>query len=184
MPSSRPSNNFQRISQDDLDIRHDNDQVLGADHDSNDEGSGSSLEPAANSHAPRLWGVHWASPTSMMILFLAATGSAIGYHFYYSGLHGTVVMDTTSGWKLNDVRNSQEWALRLGTGFAFLVQSMFAAAVNIALQQRVSVATRKKPITIGGLDAMFSAAHSLLSFTSMEFLCKAKLGAGLALLVW
>lgn len=93
-------------------------------------------------------------------------------------------MDTTSGWKLNDVRNSQEWALRLGTGFAFLVQSMFAAAVNIALQQRVSVATRKKPITIGGLDAMFSAAHSLLSFTSMEFLCKAKLGAGLALLVW
>lgn len=37
MPSSRPSNSFQRVSQDDPDIRHDNAQVLSMDRDSNDE---------------------------------------------------------------------------------------------------------------------------------------------------
>lgn len=37
MPSSRSSNNFQRVSQDDPDIRHDNVQVLSMDRDSNDE---------------------------------------------------------------------------------------------------------------------------------------------------
>jgi hypothetical protein len=121
----------------------------------------------------------------MVSLFLSATAGAIGHHFYYSSLNGTAVVVTTSNeWSLDAMREGQEWKIRFGSGFAFLVKSMFAGSVVIAFQQQLWLTARRKAITVAGLDAMFLAAESLLSFTSWEFLRKAKLGAILALLVW
>ncbi|KAK5996953.1 hypothetical protein PT974_02301 [Cladobotryum mycophilum] len=120
----------------------------------------------------------------MVMFFVGATASAIGHDVYYSSLHGTVVVNTTSKWDLEAVRDGQEWKIRFGTGFAFLVKAMFAQAVVIAFQQHLWLTTRNKAITINGLDAMFAAAGSLVSFFNGEFLRKAKVGAILALLVW
>ncbi|KAK6065955.1 hypothetical protein SCUP234_12318 [Seiridium cupressi] len=120
----------------------------------------------------------------MIALFLGGTVCALGHHLYYANLDDTVVVNITSRWNLEAVRDSQEWKIRFGTGFAFFTKTMFAAAVAIAYQQRLWVTTRKQTVTINGLDAMFSAANNIFSFAILEFLRRAKLGAALALLVW
>jgi hypothetical protein len=120
----------------------------------------------------------------MTLLFLGACSCAYGHHYYYSTLDGEVVVNTGSKWDLDAVRTGQEWKIRFGTGLAFLVKTMFAAALVIAFEQHLWVTTRRNAITIDGLDAMFSAAGSLSSFFNWEFLKKAKMAALLALLVW
>ncbi|KAK4221314.1 hypothetical protein QBC38DRAFT_504994 [Podospora fimiseda] len=130
------------------------------------------------------WGLHWRAATSMAIFFLAGLASAIGHHVFYSSLHKKVVIDTKDRWDLEAIRDGQEWKIRFGTAFAFLTQSLFAEAIDVAFQQTVWVAARQQSISIDGLDAMFSAGGTIWSYFKFEFLKKATLGAILGLLKW
>ncbi|KAL6808083.1 hypothetical protein J3E69DRAFT_378565 [Trichoderma sp. SZMC 28015] len=131
-----------------------------------------------------IWRIHWRSPTSMIGLFIGATGAAVAHHLYYDSIDGSEVVIVQDEWTLQAVRNSQEWKLRFGAGLAFLAKAMFAASAVVAYEQRAWLTVRNKAITVAGLDAMFSAAQSPLSFFSVDFLRKAKAGAIMALLVW
>ncbi|KAK4059600.1 hypothetical protein Trihar35433_10647 [Trichoderma harzianum] len=131
-----------------------------------------------------IWRIHWRSPTSMIGLFIGATGAAVAHHLYYDSVDGTEVVIVQEEWTLEAVRNSQEWKLRFGAGLAFLAKAMFAASAIVAYEQRAWLTARNKAVTVAGLDAMFSAAQSPLSFFSVDFLRKAKAGAIMALLVW
>ncbi|KAL7788105.1 hypothetical protein V8C43DRAFT_288304 [Trichoderma afarasin] len=131
-----------------------------------------------------IWRIHWRSPTSMIGLFIGATGAAIAHHLYYDSIDGTEVVIVQEEWTLEAVRNNQEWKLRFGAGLAFLAKAMFAASAIVAYEQRAWLTARNKVVTVAGLDAMFSAAQSPLSFLSVDFLRKAKAGAIMALLVW
>ncbi|KAK4085596.1 uncharacterized protein Triagg1_586 [Trichoderma aggressivum f. europaeum] len=131
-----------------------------------------------------IWRIHWQSPTSMIGLFLGATGAAVAHHLYYDSIDGSEVVIVQDEWTLQAVRNSQEWKLRFGAGLAFLAKAMFAASAIVAYEQRAWLTARNKAITVAGLDAMFSAAQSPLSFFSWDFLRKAKAGAIMALLAW
>ncbi|KAK9425359.1 hypothetical protein SUNI508_13095 [Seiridium unicorne] len=170
---------FERVAQENPDFSS---RSLG--HSSNDEQGGFNTKLGEATHPQGPWGINWRSPTKMIALFLGGTVCALGHHLYYANLDNTVVVNITSRWNLEAVRDSQEWKIRFGTGFAFLTKTMFAAAVAIAYQQRLWVTTRKQTVTINGLDAMFSAANNIFSFANLEFLRRAKLGAALALLVW
>ncbi|KAL7953123.1 hypothetical protein V8C34DRAFT_297785 [Trichoderma compactum] len=131
-----------------------------------------------------IWRIHWRSPTSMIGLFIGATGAAVAHHLYYDSIDGSEVVIVQDEWTLQAVRNSQEWKLRFGAGLAFLAKAMFAASAIVAYEQRAWLTARNKSVTVAGLDAMFSAAQSPLSFFSADFLRKAKAGAIMALLVW
>ncbi|KAF3076700.1 hypothetical protein CFAM422_001044 [Trichoderma lentiforme] len=131
-----------------------------------------------------VWRIHWRSPTSMIGLFIGATGAAVAHHLYYDSIDGSEVAIVQEEWTLEAVRNSQEWKLRFGAGLAFLAKAMFAASAIVAYEQRAWLTARNKAVTVAGLDAMFSAAQSPLSFFSVDFLRKAKAGAIMALLVW
>ncbi|KAI5464468.1 hypothetical protein BGZ63DRAFT_503248 [Mariannaea sp. PMI_226] len=186
MTSSSQSTLFQRLPQDVPDTQYDDDPLRPL-RTGPKEARISFTDKAkskASTQRENLWGVHWRSPVTMILFFLGATGCAIGHHFYYSRLDGTVVTNTSSRWDLESVRNGQEWAIRFGTAFAFLVKTLFAAAVAIAFQQRLWVTARKRTMSVAGLDAMFAAANSITSLTNFEFLHKAKVGAVLAILVW
>lgn len=141
-------------------------------------------EPEAQKTRSGIWRIHWRSPTSMIGLFIGATGAAVAHHLYYDSIDGSEVVIVQDEWTLEAVRNSQEWKLRFGAGLAFLAKAMFAASASVAYEQRAWLTARNKAVTVAGLDAMFSAAQSPLSFFSPDFLRKAKAGAIMALLVW
>ncbi|KAK5663976.1 hypothetical protein OQA88_188 [Cercophora sp. LCS_1] len=135
--------------------------------------------PTSRSWLSHFWN-NFKSQTTMVSLFLGATGCAVGHHAYYASLDGTMVVEATSRWDLN----GQEWKIRFRTAFAFLVKAMFAGAVVEALNQRLWLTAREKTITVGGLDAMFGVAATPLFLFNSEFLRKAKIGAAMAYLVW
>lgn len=118
--------------------------------------------------------IHWVPPVAMVAFFMSGVSFATGHHAYYSSLDGTEVRDD----------ESQQWAIRFGTAFAFLVEVSLATAVSIAQTQRAWTTVEKKSVSIGGIDAVFAATRDLVSFMSWEMLSRAKLASLLALICW
>lgn len=118
--------------------------------------------------------IHWVAPVSMVAFFISGVSFAAGHHAYYSSLDG----------KEPRGDDSQQWAIRLGTAFAFLVEVPLAAAVSIAQTQRAWTTLERKSVSIGGIDAAFAATRDLGSFMSWEMLSRAKLASLLALICW
>lgn len=118
--------------------------------------------------------IHWAAPVGMVAFFLSGVIVAIGHHIYYTWLDGTSISDD----------ESQQWAVRFGTVFAFLVEISLVAAVSIAQMQRAWSTVERKSVSIGGIDSVFAATQDLRSFMSWEMLSRARLASLLALICW
>ncbi|MCJ1268563.1 hypothetical protein MMC22_008451 [Lobaria immixta] len=118
--------------------------------------------------------IHWVPSVAMVAFFISGVSFAAGHHAYYSSLDGTKVRDD----------ESQQWAIRFGTAFAFLVEVSLATAVSIAQTQRAWTTVERKSVSIGGIDAVFAATRDLGSFMSWEMLSRAKLASLLALICW
>ncbi|PMD60549.1 uncharacterized protein K444DRAFT_629480 [Hyaloscypha bicolor E] len=119
------------------------------------------------------WRIGWLVPTQMVVLLTSGTLLAVGHHLYYNSLAGQPVGKT-----------SQQWATRFGTAFTFLVKACLVSAVSTAYIQHIWVMFRQKSMSIGALDATFSATTDPFSFLSIEMLKRVKIGALLALLTW
>lgn len=134
-----------------------------------DESSG------AKSVSPRSqWGIHWKSPALMLSLFVFGILAGIAHHIYYQSLHDTNVESTTT----------QQWAIRIGTGLAFLAKAALAASVGVAFSQRIWVTLRSKPVSLHAMDDLFSLTVDPTSFFSWEIISKAKVLCLLAASMW
>lgn len=120
------------------------------------------------------WGVNWRAPSLMLASLLCGAALALGHHFHYASLDGTVV---SSGPR-------QEWALRFGSAFAVMVQSCLVASVAVAYAQRVWVTVGRRSLTLETLDKVFSLQANIFSFLGWELLRKAKLLCLLGLCAW
>ncbi|MCJ1464533.1 hypothetical protein MMC07_003146 [Pseudocyphellaria aurata] len=118
--------------------------------------------------------IHWFSPALMTGLFVAGVFFAIGHHSYYESLNGQEVGDM----------KRQQWPLRFGNVFSFLVKSCLAASAGIACVQWMWKTLRRSYITIEGIDAAFSAQENLLSLLNWEMLSKMRIGTFIALMTW
>lgn len=121
-----------------------------------------------------IWQIHWRAPTLILGLLAVGIALALGHHFYYRSLNGTAVSSDTR----------QEWALRIGTAFAFLTQSSLVASAGVAYTQRVWVTVKKKGFRLRTLDNIFSLQNTLWSFFSWEVLAKAKALYLLGICIW
>ncbi|KAF3015023.1 hypothetical protein E8E14_009293 [Neopestalotiopsis sp. 37M] len=151
-------------------IRRESDDTLF-----DDDNESAEHPPKASSPSPtNLKGIHWRAPTLMVASFLAGTAFALLHHFYYSHLAGHRVPPP----------NIQEWPIRLGSGFTFLVKGTFTAAVGTAYVQHIYTVFRKRPLSVRGIDSAFAAANSILKLASWELFSKVKAGFLLGLIVW
>lgn len=123
---------------------------------------------------PVEWGIYWRSPTLMMSFFVLGIAFAVAHHFYYDSLDGRIVPS----------KNSQEWAIRIGTAMAFLSKTFFTAAVGIACTQRLWVVLKAQPISLQALNNVFALTTDPIAFLSYEVLFGAKLLCLLAAAVW
>lgn len=126
------------------------------------------------------WGINWKAPVKIGGFLIAGAGVAAGHHFFYRHLDGKEVSTDDSRWNLT----SQQWKLRYGNGFAFLVKTCLAASISVAYQQHIWTTMRRKFIAVSGLNATFSATNDLSSFLSTSFLSNFKIGVVLAALTW
>lgn len=136
--------------------------------------TGNSGQASQNTQMTTTWQIHWRAPTLILGLLGVGIALALGHHFYYQSLSGTVVSSNTR----------QEWALRFGSAFAFLTQSSLVASAGVAYTQRVWVTVKKKAFPLRTLDNIFSLQNTLWSFFSWEVLAKAKALYLLAICIW
>ncbi|CEO59549.1 hypothetical protein PMG11_04223 [Penicillium brasilianum] len=93
---------------------------------------------------------------------------AVGHHLYYDSLNDTRVHSI----------NQQTWAIRIGTGFAFLIRPFLVAAVGVAATQR------KKSIRLYTTDSMCAVMGSPLALLMWDIWVYAKTLTLLAILAW
>jgi hypothetical protein len=74
-------------------------------------------------------GIHWYTPTMMVLLGLAGLFGGLGHHLYNAGLDGQPVIDA-------------QWPQRWGVAMAFFVKMTLVGAVQMAVKQRAWVGSR------------------------------------------
>lgn len=127
-----------------------------------------STPPAPQGH------IDWRTPAKLVGYFGAGLGLAIGHHFYYWSLNGQPVNSTSQ----------QEWAIRYGTAFAFLVKTFFAAAITTAYHQHIWTVFKRKALSVTAIDKTFSIMSNLMAFFSWELCRNLPLGTIMATVVW
>jgi hypothetical protein len=111
----------------------------------------------------------------MMIgLYLCGMGLSLGHHLYYDSLDDTLVQSV----------EQQTWAIRIGTGFAFLIKTLFVAAIGIAAVQQIWSTLRRKSVNLRGIDAMFSILNNPITYFIPDLWICAKTVTLLATVSW
>lgn len=142
-----------------------------------------SSDPGSHFLVKRLppWRIGLATRAKMLGLLGLGILSALGHHLLYSSLDNKPVRTLEDGaprWK------TQDWITRYGFALAFITKTILAASVAVAYKQRIWTNFRQKAYTVSGINAMYDATTDITSFTSLEFLWKAKLATILAALTW
>jgi hypothetical protein len=119
-------------------------------------------------------GIYWEQTGYMFILALSGAALAIGHHVYYSRLDGTPVASA----------GHQQWAIRFGTAFSFLVKSCLQASTVLACGQCAWKVLRSKSLTMGGIDNIFALTSTPSSFLQWELYKEARPVLLVALLTW
>jgi len=120
------------------------------------------------------WGIAWESPTFMICFALVGISIALGHHFYFSSLDGTVAGSETR----------QQWALRFGTAFSFLVVACLKTANDQAYQQYIWTIVRRKSLSLGTLDKLFGLLSNPFSFFSLDLIWQARFAVLLGFICW
>ncbi|KAL3478958.1 hypothetical protein BJX99DRAFT_93954 [Aspergillus californicus] len=119
-------------------------------------------------------GIHWRMPTAMCSCWLLGIGLAIGHHFYYASLDGTLVGS----------QSQQEWSSRIGTGLAFLTKTFLTTAVGIACVQNLWWILRLKAVRLSTLDSMWDIRGSIFNFFDPHIWLRGPNVAILGLISW
>ncbi|KAK1776013.1 hypothetical protein QBC45DRAFT_480229 [Copromyces sp. CBS 386.78] len=117
------------------------------------------------------WPWRWRKSWNMYLCLLFGVACAASHHFYYWSLDGRPA-------------TNQIKMMRYGTMLAFGAKAGLSAAVIVAFRQRVWTTVRKRFMTVGALDALFSATEDSQAVMSWEMVQSAKVAALLAAYVW
>lgn len=120
------------------------------------------------------WSMYWRTPSTMVVLFVCGIVFALAHHFYYNSLEG----------QFNTSQDSQEWAVRIGTGLAFLAKASLCAAAAMAYRQYSWLRMRKRPTTIGGIDSILGSLEDFSALVDIDMLRQSKMTTLLAILIW
>ncbi|KAL4883789.1 hypothetical protein BJY04DRAFT_24461 [Aspergillus karnatakaensis] len=119
-------------------------------------------------------GIYWRMPTAMTVCWFVGVGLAIGHHFYYYSLDGTIVPG----------QSQQEWSLRIGTGLAFLTKTFLTTAVSMACVQNLWWILRLKPVRMSTLDSMWDIRGNIFNFFDPHVWLRGPNVAILGLISW
>ncbi|KAH7173900.1 uncharacterized protein B0J16DRAFT_406283 [Fusarium flagelliforme] len=99
--------------------------------------------------------IHWTSPCSIVVLFLSGILAALAHHLYYQSLDRQPI-----------TRIPQEWAIRIGTGLAFLSKACLGASAALAYQQYSWTILRSRALTFKSIDNVMGLLSDPTCFLS------------------
>ena len=79
---------------------------------------------------------------------------------------------------------TQDWAIRIGTAFAFLFKTVLVAVVGISYAQAFWFFVRRRFIEIGSVDKLFRILYDPMSFFDPRLIRRATLLLVLAAVSW
>lgn len=99
-------------------------------------------------------GIHWRAPSLIITSLVAGTAFSLGHHFFYAHLNGKEVASTIS----------QTWAIRIGTGFAFVVKMFFGIAVATSFVQRQWWKLNRGSHRVAEIDSLTTVLENAWTF--------------------
>lgn len=121
-----------------------------------------------------IWDPRWKALILMPSFWLIGVALALGHHFYYNSKANIVAPS----------EDQQQWTIRIGSGLAQLTAAALAAATGLAFTQYLWVTVRRKSMSLGSIDAVFSLTSNPTSFFNDEALIKAKVLIIIAVACW
>lgn len=119
------------------------------------------------------WKISWQSPLLMTLCLILGTGCAIAHHVYYQSLDQQAVDDF-----------SQEWAVRIGTGLAFLTRAFLVASAAMAFQQYTWLLWRSRAMSLSAIDDLMGVLGDLFPFLNFDLWKSAFAGVLVAIVIW
>ncbi|KAL2841142.1 hypothetical protein BJY01DRAFT_249675 [Aspergillus pseudoustus] len=119
--------------------------------------------------------VPWTGPALLTVPLICGILFSIGHHLLYSELDGQFIEEGTL---------DQKWAIRIGSGFAFLAKASFTLSVSSAAVQWLFYTMMQKAATVQAIDNAFAADSNLLALCKWETWKSFKIFGGLMLVVW
>jgi len=107
------------------------------------------------------------------MFMLVGIAFALAHHLYYNSLNGEPVTGT-----------SQEWAVRIGTGLAFLTKAFLIASAAISYHQHYWRVLRTRPVSVQSIDDIMGLLANPTCFFNLEVVRKAWSSALIALAIW
>jgi hypothetical protein len=111
----------------------------------------------------------------MILSWMSGIALAIGHHFFYASFNNERVDETSI---------SQGWIIRIGTGMAFLVQTLFVLSASIACTQQQWLTTRSKPFQVRQIDTIFSILGNAFAFLESRLWLRYPVLSFLAGIAW
>ncbi|KAF2748562.1 hypothetical protein M011DRAFT_525633 [Sporormia fimetaria CBS 119925] len=91
----------------------------------------------------------------LKVQFGVASPFVMGHHVFYASYDGLKVAQASI---------SQEWVIRIGTGFAFLAKTLLVVAASIAFVQQQWLALSHQSFKVRQIDSMTGNLNNALSF--------------------
>ncbi|KAF1992313.1 hypothetical protein K402DRAFT_415990 [Aulographum hederae CBS 113979] len=117
------------------------------------------------------WGIHWWTPTCIVVLFLLGFAAAFGHHAFYQSLDGHPARE-------------QLKMIRYGTAFAFFVKATLVGSVALSFRQRIWYSFRRKAMSVDAIDGLFAAVEDPTMFFRWEMIKGAKIATLMAAATW
>ena len=129
-------------------------------------------------------GIHWLSPSIMLLSILSGFLLILGHHFFYASLDRNDVSTHSSSIAGRNL-SQQQLNISVGTAFALLVKICLAVAVSTAYIQIFWRTTRNaKPPTLVELDLANAGLDNIFSLCNPKFWLRYPLLVVLGLVFW
>jgi hypothetical protein len=112
--------------------------------------------------------------TMVGLLFIGLL-TAISHHVFYSYLNKRETDTAAVG---------QNWAIRIGTAFAYLFKTVLVAAISVVYAPCSWFIVRRHAFEIGTLDDFFALLNNPVAFYNRSLYGKASILFGLAMISW
>jgi hypothetical protein len=129
--------------------------------------------------------IHWRTPTVMVSAFTAGVLLALGHHFFYYSLSGSIA-PSESYQVLSETVSRQQVNLAVGTSLAFMSKSLFSLAVTASYTQVFWRALRKAQYKarLTDIDVVFSVTQDILGLFRASVWRRYSLPLTLAMIFW
>lgn len=120
-------------------------------------------------------GIHWKTPTTIALAFLAGLAFAIAHHVFYASLAGTAIDDGTFDQQLN---------LAIGNGFAFLVRAALTMSIAATYWQVFWRTLLDKSYSLETADSLASLLSSIIDILTPQLWAASPLLVCVAAVAW